>query len=73
MSSPPSVSSWIVNGGTIDAFNILNAVTFNSISPVGMFKFLLERSMTVPFTCITNSRPNGCASSCVCNSSPINS
>ena len=61
-SSPPSVSSCMVNGGVIDLLRMVNSVTSNSISPVGILLFLLLRSLTVPVTCKTNSRPRGLAS-----------
>ena len=63
ISSPPSVSSSIVNGGVIDALSTLSSDTLISISPVALFAFLLLRSATSPFTCTTNSLPSLRASS----------
>ena len=43
-----------------------------SISPVGIFLFLLLLSVTVPVACNTNSRPKGFASKSLFKSSPNN-
>src|SRR5690554_7216377 len=56
-SSPPSVSSSIVKGGVLDLFRIFKSETRISTSPVGMFGFFDSRSITVPVTWMTNSRP----------------
>ena len=58
MSSPPSVSSSIKNGGNFAGFNTRNSFTLISISPVGILSFLDKRSTTIPFASTTNSRPN---------------
>ena len=57
-SSPPSVSSSIVNGGVFAALSTSSDVTSISMSPVGTRLFLDSRSRTAPSTLITNSRPN---------------
>ncbi len=57
-SSPPSVSSSIVKGGRTDGFITSNSFTSISISPVGIFLFLLLRSATIPLILMTNSRPS---------------
>ena len=57
-SSPPSVWSSMVNGGTLEGFNMSKSDTLISISPVGIFLFLELRSITVPLTLITNSLPS---------------
>ena len=57
-SSPPSVSSSIVNGGSCAEFKTFNSETRISTSPVGMFGFFETLSITSPETWITNSRPN---------------
>ena len=62
-SSPPSLSSSIVKGGVSDVLSIFRLFTSISISPVGILRFLLYRSFTVPVTCITYSRPNLLAAS----------
>ena len=56
-SSPPSVSSSMVKGGSTDSFKIVSFSTKISISPVGIFGFLEALSMTFPSTWMTNSRP----------------
>ena len=61
-SSPPSVSSSIVNGGVLERFKIVSLFTSISISPVKILLFLDCLSITKPFTCITNSRFNFLAS-----------
>ena len=48
ISSPPSVLSSIVKGGVKAEFSTFNSDTMISISPVGIFLFLLKRSLTVP-------------------------
>ncbi len=58
ISSPPSVSSSIVNGGTSDLLRISSFSTLISILPVGILGFLDSRSITFPFTFITNSLPS---------------
>ena len=63
MSSPPSVLSSMVNGGTSLLLRILSSCAMISISPVARFLFLLERSSTFPFTCITYSLPRRLADS----------
>ena len=40
------------------SFSISNEETIISISPVGIFVFLLSRSFTIPLAFITNSRPS---------------
>ena len=57
-SSLPSVAFSIKKGGVSDSLSMFNSFTSISISPVGIFRFLLVRSMTTPFICITNSRPS---------------
>ncbi len=57
-SSPPSVLSSIVKGGVRLGLSTLSSLAMISMSPVAIFGFLLERSATVPFTCITYSRPS---------------
>src|SRR4030043_895508 len=57
-SSPPSVSSSIVNGGISLRLRIFSSSTSISISPVGVLGFLLLRSFTFPAAWITNSRPS---------------
>ena len=42
-------------GGTSDVFKILSSSTRTSIFPVGILGFLLERSLGLPFTAMTNS------------------
>ena len=56
----------------VSVLTILKEVNTSSISPVGIFGFLLLRSFTVPVACNTNSLPKGFSSSCLFNSSPNN-
>ena len=56
-SSPPSVLSSIVKGGTSDSFNISKVLTLISISPVIILSFFDCLSETTPSTLITNSLP----------------
>ena len=48
ISSPPSLSSSIVNGGVTDLFKIWMASSLISTSPVSILRFLLWRSITSP-------------------------
>ncbi len=57
-SSPPSLSSSMVNGGVLAALSTSIFSTIISISPVGILAFLEERSITLPVTFTTNSRPS---------------
>ena len=54
-SSPPSVSSSIVNGGVFDSFRMVKVWTSISMSPVLSLGFLLVLSFTTPLIWITHS------------------
>ena len=51
-------SSSMVKGGVSAVCNTTKFSAMISISPVGRLAFLLDRSVTVPVTCMTYSRPN---------------
>ena len=56
-SSPPSDTSSMVKGGTSASCSTTTFWAATSMSPVAIFGFFDSRSMTLPTTWMTHSRP----------------